>query len=414
MSGEEHLRELLQSYHRTTSQDACVQTRQTEPSLIVWVKNEGRWASVPTYVLKKLWTSTQSRSLCNLLLQDVFKLSDVQYVQILKSLEHPIGLEGVYQSNDDADSYALVISIDGESSGQAAGGAAATLAAVGAFGGFAYASRLKFKQLQQLNADIENKTAANIKLGQQNTALVKDVEKKKANLELINAEIMVNQRRASDELAATFNKFNALNIINSRMTSETENMKLEHDRLLQILETDSQALKLLKSENEQVQQTMEATLEAHKLLTGELEEKKQTLNEVNARLAGHAELDREIREKTVALEKLEGAVNAKKQELDEQTNVLTRWVELQELKYKEAISFGQQRMGEINKTILQLNADIKKLNADKKELDDGNVWLREQQAVALREREKLNRELAIEKKGLEDRKQRDRVLSYYY
>jgi chromosome segregation ATPase len=302
-----------------------------------------------------------------LLLQDVFKLSDVQYVQILKSLEQPVGLEGVYQSNDDADSYALVISIDDESSGQAAVGAAATLAAAGTFGGFAYASRLKFKQLQQLNADIDNKTAANMKLGQENADLVEAVKEKKANLKSINDEIMVNQRRASDELAATFNKFNALNILNSRMTSETENMKLEHDRLLQNLQTDSQALKLLKSENEQVQQTM-------KLLKDELEAKKQTLNEVDARLAGHAELDREIREKT-----------AKKQDLENQQQNLTQLV----VQMQGVILSREQQLGNINAQIMELKDDVEKLEDKKKTLTNENASLAYEQRGIVRKNNDL-------------------------
>jgi chromosome segregation ATPase len=239
-----------------------------------------------------------------------------------------------------------VISIDDESSGQAAVGAAATLAAAGTFGGFAYASRLKFKQLQQLNADIDNKTAANLKLDQQNTALVKAVEDKKANLDVINAEIMANKGRASEELAS----LNEVTILNGKM-------KLEHDRLLYNLQTDGQALTSMRSKNEQVQQTLN-------LLTYELEEKKQTLNEVNARLAGHAELDREIREKT-----------AKKQDLENQQQNLTQLVEEKKLQMQDVILSREQQLGNINAKMIELNNKVEELEGKKQTLTEENALL---------------------------------------
>jgi chromosome segregation ATPase len=151
------------------------------------------------------------------------------------------------------------------------------------------------------------------------------------------------------------------------MTSETENMKLEHDRLLQNLQTDSQALKLLKSENEQVQQTM-------KLLKDELEAKKQTLNEVDARLAGHAELDREIREKT-----------AKKQDLENQQQNLTQLV----VQMQGVILSREQQLGNINAQIMELKDDVEKLEDKKKTLTNENASLAYEQRGIVRKNNDL-------------------------
>jgi chromosome segregation ATPase len=78
-------------------------------------------------VLRTLWKKEGSRSLCNLLLKEVFKLSEDEYREVVKSIESGQGLAGMYQNNEDADSYVLAIELPRSNWGKVVGGTAAAL-----------------------------------------------------------------------------------------------------------------------------------------------------------------------------------------------------------------------------------------------------------------------------------------------
>jgi hypothetical protein len=106
-------------------------TKELEPSLAVWLNNKDGWEPVPTHVLKTLWKKEGSRSLCNLLLQDVFRLSDSEYRAVVQSIDGSRSLPGSYQSNHEPGSYVLAIELPRSTIGKVVGGLVGGALAVG-------------------------------------------------------------------------------------------------------------------------------------------------------------------------------------------------------------------------------------------------------------------------------------------
>ncbi len=146
---------VLQSYHRTTIADACQMTQEQEPSLVVWVKNQDGWSQVQAHVLNSLWQREGSRSLCNLLLQDVFRLSDGEYRAVVQSIDSSDGLAGMYQNNNEPRNYVLAIELPRSHMGKVAGGLAGG-AALALGGLFAHKNKQAIREFLSGKTTVKN------------------------------------------------------------------------------------------------------------------------------------------------------------------------------------------------------------------------------------------------------------------
>lgn len=110
-AGEDELHEFLLGYRRTTLKRACTQTKRLKgspPKLIVWLYRKGKWDQLPDEVVEGLWGVSRSqadRSLCSLLLKDVFQLNSSQYNDVRKAFgsDKLPGLTGIYKAVDETD-----------------------------------------------------------------------------------------------------------------------------------------------------------------------------------------------------------------------------------------------------------------------------------------------------------------------
>jgi hypothetical protein len=162
-------------------------TQEQEPSLVVWVKNQDGWSQVQAHVLNSLWQREGSRSLCNLLLQDVFRLSDGE------SIDSSDGLAGMYQNNNEPRNYVLAIELPRSHMGKVAGGLAGG-AALALGGLFAH------KNKQAIMEFLSGKTVKNAESGQRiveglRTGLApKTVDLTRENLEIFPADKAVEPK----------------------------------------------------------------------------------------------------------------------------------------------------------------------------------------------------------------------------
>lgn len=150
MSSELRLDRFLKTYTRTTLNQACRDTERKakhtqRPHLVVWLKRKRKWAMIQADTVALLWDTKSDTSLCRLLLQDVFQLTDGQFEDVKSALDtNTKGFQGMYRANDPTEGYALVIELPPDSTFDyrwAAGSAA--LAALAVAGGVWGNSRRK-------------------------------------------------------------------------------------------------------------------------------------------------------------------------------------------------------------------------------------------------------------------------------
>lgn len=147
--------DFLPGYARTTLQRACTRTKRLQNrakgqakaealTLDVWLNRTGSWEQLPADVVQGLWgvkRSQADKSLCGLLLKDIFQLNAEQYKDVRKSLETAKlpGPNGIYRATDRTNAYAIVVKLPNEVASNpqiqsAAVGALAALALSGAAG----------------------------------------------------------------------------------------------------------------------------------------------------------------------------------------------------------------------------------------------------------------------------------------
>lgn len=140
----------LLTYTRTTLRTAC---RGTCVDLEVWLNRIGEWEVLPDEVVRGLWDvkrSRSDRSLCGLLLKDVFQLDAEQYNEVWKSFDSDQvpGPNGIYKDCTRSNAYAIVVKLPEEiaSDPRIQSEGVATLAAVALGGRAALSHCEKFFQ----------------------------------------------------------------------------------------------------------------------------------------------------------------------------------------------------------------------------------------------------------------------------
>jgi hypothetical protein len=212
--GENELNEFLLGYRRTTLKRACTQTKRLKglgPGLIVWLYRAGRWDRLPDDVVEGLWGANsmqKDRSLCSLLLKDVFQLNSDQYRDVRRAFESDQvpGLTGIYKAVDVTKGYAIVVELPDEvasnSNIQNAGIAALAALAVGTT---AAARKFQKDAKKAASSSVENEKKLTEQLQSQahmdldfNTQLNQAKQTFQAQLKLKEAELATQAKTTKD------------------------------------------------------------------------------------------------------------------------------------------------------------------------------------------------------------------------
>jgi hypothetical protein len=112
------LNRFLLDYSRITPNDACRQSKENsrvQSELVVWLCRLRKREMLSTQVVNGLWASNHlraQRSICGLLLKDIFGLNAQQYEFIKKDLEDATqGDSGLYQAKNATHKFALVLKL---------------------------------------------------------------------------------------------------------------------------------------------------------------------------------------------------------------------------------------------------------------------------------------------------------------
>jgi len=113
------LKKFLHAYTRTTLTEACAQTQDPDgpkPQLVIWLYRLGTWAMLPEHEVRGLWAAKRlrpNRSLCGLLLKDLFNLDQAQYESVRKNFETRLtsGVSGIYEAKEVENKFAIVVQL---------------------------------------------------------------------------------------------------------------------------------------------------------------------------------------------------------------------------------------------------------------------------------------------------------------
>lgn len=112
------LNRFLLDYARITPRDACRQGKnQVQSELVVWICRLRKCEMVSSQAVDGVWTSNHlraQRSMCGLLLKDIFGLNAQQYEFIKKDLEATEGESGLYQAKNATHKFALILKLPDE------------------------------------------------------------------------------------------------------------------------------------------------------------------------------------------------------------------------------------------------------------------------------------------------------------
>lgn len=113
------LNKFLHAYVRTTLKDACAQTQHPDdpqPQLVVWLYRLGKWKMLSDQAVQGLWAAKRlqpNRSLCGLLLKDLFNLNSAQYESVRKNFETRLSssVSGIYEAKEVENKFAIVVQL---------------------------------------------------------------------------------------------------------------------------------------------------------------------------------------------------------------------------------------------------------------------------------------------------------------
>jgi len=234
-NGRAELDQFLLGYTRTTLRRACTQTKRQAAGLnvTVWLYRLGEWGQLPDEQVEGLWESQRlqsDRSLCGLLLKDVFQLSSKQYKDVRTAFESTstLGPTGIYKSNDGSVDYAIVVELPDESASnqsiQTAGIAAlAALAAGSVVGGLtktAYERKLLKERdiIQRLNKE-DGKQSEDIRELEKSISPLKSGQESAGTIERLNQAGQKEVARSTGERRS--------------LESGESNLQIEHDAKIQ-------------------------------------------------------------------------------------------------------------------------------------------------------------------------------------
>lgn len=410
--------DFLLGYARTTLQRACTRTKRLQNrakgqakaealTLDVWLNRTGSWEQLPADVVQGLWgvkRSQADKSLCGLLLKDIFQLNAEQYKDVRKSLETaklpgPNGI--IYRATDRTNAYAIVVKLPNEVASNpqiqsAAVGALAALALSGA-AGFAHHKGL-FRKTTDRVADRVADRVFDVDDELQGTSLNKVAERATARLRVVEVE---NQslRVALDETKQALEKQVQLCAEIRKELTRQRQVSGRANELLQFAVTTNhrlesrikEVIKALEEGRDEVKRAETDLAQAR----SELAQSRAQMSDLRQQLALLAQTSREDQDQTkTCRERMEADLARERQEL---------------ARSRAQVSDLQRQLATLEQTSSELQAESRTLQ-DRMEADLAQARTRVSEFEgALGVAERTVRELQASKSELEPKMESDLV-----
>lgn len=378
-SGRAKLDQFLLGYTRTTLRRACTQTKRQDngPNVTVWLYRLGEWDQLPDEQVEGLWAAQRfqsDRSLCGLLLKDVFQLSAKQYKDVRTAFESTStpGPTGIYKSNDGSMDYAIVVELPDESASnpniQTAGIAAlAALAAGSVVGGLTKtAYERKLMKHRDVQARLTQASDEKEKVATLLSSLGQDVE-------TLNNEN--NEEKA--KAASSFVSLSQVETLNDEKRALQEQLKRAQERNAKCQKTSNEwkaeARRLEKAGEQDVHNWKTANQSQQAALSKYVEQLHETLERADANA-------REFKDKETEFEEFKKAQAAEvlrlQQALDEKEEDRKRTQQAEAAYYQYAeqtINRNRDQFRELETKYEQMMKQSERLKLSESSVSDDQV-----------------------------------------
>jgi hypothetical protein len=324
-------------------------------------------------VLKTLWQKEGSRSLCNLLLREVFKLSDSEYREVVQFVDNSQGLAGMYQSNDEPGSYVLAIELPRSNIGKVVGGLAGG-AAFALGGGLllhknrqAIMDRMgKANQTKEATKETEENLALRLQLeaqtgenGRLQSRLVEvesELTGEKAAHAALNVDLEAERRRASElqqQLAAMPGQLEIKDREHARLKDELQDARRIQGELQSTLDTERQQRSTIDADNASLNLELQAVRARRVEFQATEQQKLETKDADNSRLKDELQA---VRDRLSELQATwdneqqqwltkEASLNRELQAARESQSELQSLIDAQQKEHREELRKLQENLG---------------------------------------------------------------------
>jgi hypothetical protein len=390
-NGRAELDDFLLGYTRTTLRRACSQTKHQEdlgPALVVWLNRQGRWDTLSDEQVEGLWDAQRlqsDRSLCGLLLKDVFQLNAKQYKDVRAAFENSAlpGLTGIYKANDEVGGYAIVVelptAVATDPSIQTAGYAAlAALAASSVVGGVAktvYNRKVKAYETELSTSKSSEKVSKDVLASAQ--LKLSELAESQAEKEAQNSSMKTENERLISE--GQTRETELTRVLSELATVMEQRAELREETRMQARDIERQSVELNKSKElvKQIQLQNHQLEDRRNALTMRIPELEQRDKEQTTEVA---RLNAESKGQRLQMEKTQGELAQCKQDNKSQMNQKDeeiqsmraankrRLLEKQELETRHTELVQQRQRAE--STITENAAEIQKLTQEASQMRD--------------------------------------------